>query len=72
MPTLLLAAIAPIGRVLLQMLLALVTEKFIKQAVIMGLEKLVKLTETEEDDKLLKAAEEVWNKKPEVISTPAE
>lgn len=54
------AVVSAVGGVLVKMLLGLASEKFIKQAIIMGLERLVKLTETKEDDELLLAAKQIW------------
>lgn len=52
-----------LGKIGLSMLMSLITESFLKQALILGLEKLVKRTESDLDDKLLKAAEEAWGTK---------
>lgn len=49
-----------VGAVLLRMIMGLISERFIRQAVIMALEKLVKMSATEEDDKLLQLAKESW------------
>ena len=54
----------PVGRTVLQALVsmgaALLTEGFLKHAIVIGLEKVAKRTETDTDDKLLAAAKEAW------------
>jgi hypothetical protein len=60
MPAWLLGVGATLGGVLVKMAAQLVTEAFLKRAIISGLEAAVKRSETEEDDKLLKAAKEAW------------
>lgn len=52
--------LAAMGKVLLSMVTALFTEKFLKVAIIHGLEKLVVKTQSDLDDKLLAAAKEAW------------
>lgn len=53
-----------VSRTVLQSLIsmgaALLTETFLKQALVVGLEKLVKRTATDADDKLLAAAKKSW------------
>lgn len=44
---------------------SLLTEKVLKKAVIYSLECIVKKTETDVDDKLLKIAKEQWEEKKE-------
>lgn len=56
-----LSFLAPVGAVLLKMAMGLLTEAFIKKAVVIGLEKLVKKTENQEDDRLLSEAKKAWN-----------
>lgn len=48
------------GKVILSMITALFTERFLKVAIVEGLEKLAKKTESDLDDKLLQAAKEAW------------
>lgn len=67
MPAILLTMLSALGKVLLSMVTALFTEKFLKTAIIHGLEKLSKKTESDLDDQLLVAAKEAWGweeKKP--------
>lgn len=60
MPTVLLTMLSALGKVLLSMVTALFTEKFLKTAIIHGLEKLSKRTASDLDDQLLVAAKEAW------------
>lgn len=60
MPPFLIAPLAAAGRVLASMGLALLSEAFIKYLVVKGLEQLVKKTESNIDDDLLKAAKASW------------
>lgn len=60
MPIVVTAMLAALGKVLLSMLTALFTEKFLKIAIISGLEKLSAKTQNDLDDKLLAAAKEAW------------
>jgi hypothetical protein len=60
MPTVLTAMLATLGKVLLSMVTALFTEKFLKVAIVSGLEKLSAKTQSDLDDKLLAAAKEAW------------
>lgn len=46
--------------VLGSLLTSLMTERFLKQALVIGLEKLVKRTATDADDKLLQEARKEW------------
>ena len=55
------ALLMPVWGVLSRMLIGLLSEAFIKKAMIIGLEHLVKKTETKEDDELLAAAKKAWN-----------
>ena len=45
---------------LASMAMSLVTKNFLKKIIIFGLEKIVKATESDADDKLLQAAKEAW------------
>lgn len=60
MPIVLTAMLTALGKVLLSMLTALFTEKFLKIAIVSGLEKLSAKTQSDLDDKLLIAAKEAW------------
>jgi len=60
MPVVLSIMLTALGKVLLSMFTALFTEKFLKVAIIHGLEKLVTRTQSDLDDKLLAAAKEAW------------
>lgn len=60
MPIVLTALLTALGKVLLSMFTALFTEKFLKIAIVSGLEKLAKKTQSDLDDKLLAAAKEAW------------
>lgn len=51
---------AALGKTLLHLLTSLMTEKFFKTAIVAGLEKLVKRTQSNFDDQLLQAAKEAW------------
>lgn len=60
MQAILLGMLSSLGKVLLSMLTALFTEKFLKVAIVQGLEKLSAKTKSDLDDKLLVAAKEAW------------
>jgi len=60
MPAILAVLGTALGKVLLSMITALFTEKFLKVAIVHSLEKLAQRTLTDFDDKLLKAAKEAW------------
>lgn len=62
MPAILLTVLSTLGTTLLALLTSLVSETFLKKAIILGLEKLVSKTESDLDDQLLKAAKEAWEK----------
>lgn len=64
MPAALLAVLSTLGAALLHMGTALLTEAFLKRAIVIGLRKLVAKTETEADNQLLEAAEKAWGTKP--------
>jgi hypothetical protein len=66
MPVWVLSLLSSVGAVALKMLVQLATESFIKKAVIVCLEKVAALTETEVDNKLLAAAKEAWEHPVEV------
>lgn len=61
MPAWALILLRTAGSALLSLASSLVTEAFLKRAIIIGLEKLVARTETDADDKLLKLAKEEWD-----------
>lgn len=52
------------GKVLLSMMTSLVTESFMKKAIILGLEKLARRSSSDLDDRLLAAAKEAWGEAP--------
>lgn len=52
--------LSSLGAIGMHMLMSLLSEVFLKKALIIGLEKLVKKTESDADDKLLEAAKEAW------------
>lgn len=55
-----------VGKTLLSLLTALLTEKFLKKAIIASLEKLVDKTQSDFDNRLLAAAKEAWEESPSV------
>lgn len=61
--------LAAAGSTVVKMLLQLLTEKFLREAIIVALEKLVALTETDVDNQLLEAAKAAWSV-PEIPPTP--
>lgn len=63
MPAILTIILSALGKTLLTMLTALMTEKFLKTAIIAGLEKLATRTKSDLDDRLLAAAKEAWEEK---------
>lgn len=60
MPVIISTILGILGKVGMSLLMSLLTEAFIKKAVIACLELLVKRTESDIDDKILKAAKEAW------------
>lgn len=60
MPAIVSTILGTLGAVALKMLMSLLTEAFLKKALIAGLEFLAKKTENEVDDQLVKAAKEAW------------
>lgn len=60
MPALLLKLLAPVGTLLLTMGTQLLTEAFLKRAIVIGLRKLVAKTENDTDNQLLDSAIKVW------------
>jgi hypothetical protein len=54
-------AFSLVGSAIVGMLSSLISERFIKFAVIKGLEVLVKKTKTKTDDQLLEQAKKEWN-----------
>jgi hypothetical protein len=46
------------------MLTSLMTEKFLKKSIILGLEKVANKTKSDLDDQLLKYAKEAWGEQP--------
>ena len=61
MPVILPMLAKVLGSTLLSMAMSLVTKKFIRKLIYAALEKLVKSTKDEWDDKLLAAAKEAWD-----------
>lgn len=60
MQAIVLGLIAAVGKVLVNLVAQLATQQFVKDAVVIGLEKLVKKTESDVDDRLLNAAKKSW------------
>lgn len=60
MPAWLAPLLSTLGTTLISMLASLLTEKFLKKAAIVALEKIAASTETDVDNKLLEAAVEAW------------
>lgn len=58
--TVLFTILTALGKTLMAMLTSLMTEKFLKKAIIAGLEKLAVKTKSDLDDQLLKYAKEAW------------
>lgn len=56
-----------LGKVGLSLLMSLLTETFIKKALIAALEQLVKKTQSDLDDKLLAAAKDAWGMKDQEL-----
>lgn len=56
----LMGMLSALGKIGVSLLSSLVTEAFLKKALIIGLEKVVNKTESDVDDKLLAAAKEAW------------
>lgn len=52
--------LAPLGKTIGSLLSLLITEAFLKKAVILVLSKLVDKTQTDIDNQLLKATKEAW------------
>ncbi len=55
------AVVKLLGSLLVELGMALVTKKLLKKVIILILEKLVKRTESDLDDKVLEAAKEAWS-----------
>lgn len=60
MPLLLAPLFKVLGSVLMSLFTGLLTEAFLRKALVLGLEKLVKRTESDVDDKLLAEAKKSW------------
>lgn len=56
--------LATLGKTLLGLLMALLTERFLKKSIIASLEKIVDRTQNDLDNKILAAAKEAWEDKP--------
>lgn len=65
MPALIPILTKMLGSTLLSMAMSLLTKNFVRKLIIIALEKLVKVTKDEWDDKLLAAAKEAWSEKAE-------
>jgi hypothetical protein len=64
MPVVVMSLLKVLGSVLMSLFTALMTEAFLKKALVMGLEKLVKKTASDTDDKLLAEAKKAWGMEP--------
>ena len=53
-------ALGVLGATAVKMLMQLLTESFLRKAVVLGLERLANLTETDADNQLVLAAKEAW------------
>lgn len=60
MPAILLTVLKTIGTLLMSLLTSLLTEKFLKRAIIAGMETLSQKTAADFDDKLTAAMREAW------------
>lgn len=49
-----------LAKIVISMIMSLLTEEFLKKSIVIGLSKLVKMTATDADDKLLEAAKKSW------------
>lgn len=65
MPALASVILATLGKSLLSLLMALLTEKFLKKSIIAVLEEIADKTQNDLDNKLLAAAKEAWEDKPD-------
>lgn len=65
MPALASVILATLGKSLLSLLMALLTEKFLKKGIIAVLEEIADKTQNDLDNKLLAAAKEAWEDKPD-------
>lgn len=65
MPALASVILATLGKSLLSLLMALLTEKFLKKGIIAVLEEIADKTQNDLDNKLLAAAKEAWEEKPD-------
>lgn len=61
MPVVLTTILGTLGKVAVSMLMSLLTEKFLKAAVVVALEKVVSRTKDDWDNKLLEDAKKAWN-----------
>lgn len=60
MPAILLTTLKALGTVLMSLLTSLLTEKFLKRAIVAGMETLSQKTAADFDDKLTAAMREAW------------
>lgn len=65
MPALIPLLTTALGKSLLSLLMALLTEKFLKKGIIAVLEEIADKTKSDLDNKLLAAAKEAWEEKPD-------
>ena len=65
MPALIPLLATALGKSLLSLLMALLTEKFLKKSIIAVLEEIADKTQNDLDNKLLAAAKEAWEDKPD-------
>jgi len=65
MPALIPLLATALGKSLLSLLMALLTEKFLKKGIIAVLEEIADKTQSDLDNKLLAAAKEAWEDKPD-------
>ncbi len=59
------AVVSLLLSVIVDLAMSLVAKTFVRKTIILVLERLVKMTETDLDDQVLAAAREAWEEKPE-------
>lgn len=64
--TVLWTILTALGKTLMAMLTSLMTEKFLKKSIILGLEKVATKTKSDLDDRLLQYAKEAWDEQPAI------
>lgn len=65
MPLIIPMLVKMVGSTLLSMAMSLITKSFMKKLIIAALEKIVKATESDIDNKLLEEAKKAWDKADE-------